>query len=241
MPKYLGASVKVSDHANLQAIYTKKETTLRGLDRSWKIEMALMSDLSSEGGQRALEAQFLQLLPTESTHKTVQTVLQAVETMKSTQLYKFVGTNGCGSIDAATELLNSIRLGRPPQIPATASPFLSQVVLRLAFFCIYTCKNDKGKPVGSPMTGAKAVSKALSDLKKMDKKTMTLGDLEICVVFKWLLNDDEKNEVAKLVTNGAKDQRAPARKRSAPKTAPKKVEKSKTTMSAEDEAMNLLS
>ena len=233
---------KVIAHANLQAIFMKKENTLRGLDRSWKIEMALMSDLSSEGGQRALESQFLQLLPTQTTSNNVKDVLLAVDALKGTQLYKFVGPNGCGSIDAAMELLNSIRLGRPPQIPVTSSPFLSQVVLRLAFFCTYTAKNDKGKPTGTPQTGAQAATKALTELKKMDKKTLTLGDIEIVVVFKWLLNDTDKNEVDKLVTNVVKDQTSTAPKRGSSQGAPKQAaKKNKVDKSAMDEALVMFS
>lgn len=175
-----------------QALLQSRENYLLSLDTSMKIEVAFLIDQVGAAGERRLQDLVVTYLPSREKPATVKETIQALITLKSTEIFLFASQASQSGVAAALDMLTAIAQGRRPTLPRDPGHFLARVVASLQFFV-------SAEVDGSTLYGHCAVMSIWEGLKS--KQTLTLADFEPLNVFAFLLSADDQKRVMDLTEN----------------------------------------
>ena len=165
----------------------RKEAALRSVDPTFAIEMLFFSSMVGKGGEKLLQAQILELMPTRTTTMEAKSVLSSLKKLQCSELYKFTGVASQNVVVSVSQLIQHLEEGRQPSFASNPDPFMAEMKLAISHFCKHKQQD------GTLLSGADAVielAKGLKDLKKI-----RIEDLEMPVKFSWLLSPGLATEV----------------------------------------------
>lgn len=146
-----------------------------------KIEVSFLTDQVGSAGERRLQDLVISYLPTKDKFTSVKDTIQALATLKSTEIFRFASQASQSSVGATLDMLTSIVQGRRPSLPRDLGHFLSRVVASLQFFV--QAPGDAGKT----LYGHAVVMAIWERLKNETEGGLTLADCEPLNVFSFLL------------------------------------------------------
>jgi hypothetical protein len=169
------------DGASVVAHLTKKEASLRSMDPTFCIEIRFFAGMVGAAGEKILEQNVVQLLPTAKSAVSETDALSSLRRLQATDLYKFTGASSQGVVLSVCTLVQDLLEGRRPSFAMSPSPFVTRVKYSLGFFC----RAVDGE--GVALVGAPAVEYLTE--KVLKAKDMTLASLEQPIKFSWMLPD----------------------------------------------------
>lgn len=187
----------------MKDILVRKSQALIALDRTYKVDISVITGMQGAGGEARLEAAALACLPSEKTPMTVQSSLSAITTLASSPLYNFCGKAGQTKVSLLKGLVAAVSRDARPSVSglSVASDFGKTCLLRLACFATYKVKADDGDMI---LYGRAAVEMLLDEVREKAKRAATgalqLSDLQSIGKFHWLLNPDEAAELKQWTT-----------------------------------------
>lgn len=214
------------DGESIKAVLRNKEALLTSTDPSFKLEIALFTEMSGAAGERRLQLSFMKLLPTEDKRVGIEQAAQQATLMQKSELFDFVTKSAQGQFQAAQEMLCAMLQGREPagKVGASATSWLSMVKVQLQYFCVESSA-PKGNQKGQVKTlvGVPAIKEKFKRLTALSPEKLSLASLEPLHVFGWLLSSDERERVrdltARVLAASEKDPKAARAKRGAGKAS----------------------
>ena len=131
----------------------------------------------------------MELMPTAEKEVTLTQVLQQVQQLQVSQLFKFNGEAGQRAISAATGVISQMACGKPPALGENCTAFLARVKAACEFFVRHTTDS------GEKLTGQKAILAKLKQLEVKGAEAATFADLEPFHVYHWLVPASHKKQV----------------------------------------------
>ena len=165
----------------------RKEAALRSVDPTFAIEMLFFSSMVGKGGEKLLQAQILELMPTRTTTMEAKSVLSSLKKLQCSELYKFTGVASQNAVVSVSQLIQHLEEGRQPSFASNPDPFMAEMKLAISNFCKHKQQD------GTLLSGADAVTELAKGLK--DLKKIRIEDLEMPVKFSWLLSPGLATEV----------------------------------------------
>ena len=179
---------------------------LLAIDQYAWIDLAFVSHVTGEGGQRALEDSFVKnCLPSSKVLLSLPFCVQASKGLQESDLYVFAGSAAQGSIVGAHALLSKVEQGLPLTLDRQATPFMQKVFCQMQHFIVHAEKgeityDDQGRLVqtasmGEVISGAPALKKCWQDVESKEASNLTLGRLEPLVIHGHLLSEEDRKKV----------------------------------------------
>ena len=162
----------------------RKEAALRSVDPTFAIDMFFFCSMVGKGGEKLLQAQILELMPTRTTTMEAKSVLSSLKKLQCSELYKFTGVASQNDVVSVSQLIQHLEEGRQPSFASNPDPFMTEMKLAISNFCKHKQQD------GTLLSAADAVAKGVKGLKKI-----RIEDLEMPVKFLWLLSPGLATEV----------------------------------------------
>lgn len=99
-----------------------------------KIEVSFLIDPVGAAGERRLQDLVIGYLPTKDKVSFAKETIQALATLKATEISRFASQASQSSIGPTLDMLTAIAQARRPSLPRDPGHFLSRVVASLQFF-----------------------------------------------------------------------------------------------------------
>jgi hypothetical protein len=180
----------------LAGIVAAKAAALRHVDATIILEAELAKAVAGPAGDSEVERLLLAALPTAEDGCTVADSLEAVNSLRGHVWWKCMSGASHGRASMLEDMLRRMLGGFAPwagNSPGTTD-FMKQVATKLPFFIRATC--ESGDKVVE-LTGAMALRQKLAKVLKAERSDnmVMLKDLELFVVFRWMLSARETEAV----------------------------------------------
>ena len=189
----------VSSSAQIQALIMPKTPSLLLCDRDFKLELALISELTRVDEKARLRQATMQALPTVMDAVTPNASALRLQALQSSQCFKLSTEAAQKKHDIAMNVVAAIADDRVPDTRTMATDTCLQAVLaRCAFFCRAVGQAEGG----GDLVGAPALQALLDTAAaKFSKSCAKRSDIAPLKTFAWMYNDDQKVVAKQLIAN----------------------------------------
>eukprot|EP00974_Lingulodinium_polyedra_P102497 9924592-Lingulodinium_polyedra.AAC.1 len=118
----------------MKDVLTRKTQALLTLDRTFKLDIAVICGMQGPAGEHRLSQAALNCLPDVNNDMTIQESTIKLANLGASPLFHFVGKGGQGKLTMLRGLLASILKDQRPAFHKDLGDFTKQCALRLAFF-----------------------------------------------------------------------------------------------------------
>ena len=226
----------IASFREMRQILEDNSAALRQIDRTFIIELAYL-EKADEALDAAIKAKVQALLPSATVHKSfVQVDMEMRELMKS-DMCKRCSRSTAGQVEAVLEVLTNMQRGISPDPLRATSGFYKEVLPRCAWFCCFEAT------AGKKTYGVEALRSHFASVKAAitDQPNATLGQLEVFQTYKWLLDEEQKVDLAAWVAAAVRAGARPAQRDTTRAAAPAAKAKAKAKGQAGATVMNLFS
>ena len=189
--KAMGELVNIDLMQSWQDIATtvmKAKDTLISLDRSIKIDLAVLGPDAAPTLIKAMKKKVVDIMPNLTKRVSLEIALTQVQALKTSTQYKCspMAAQTCVNVvcDIIANMMSAIAPD-PTQV-CSGDTFFKTIFLQLAFFCNAT---DADKE----LSGRAAAQFMFKELVVANQTTpSTLGDLNLIQTYRWLLDDEQQ-------------------------------------------------
>jgi hypothetical protein len=200
----------IASFADMQKLISKNAHSIMTVDRMFAIELKYL-ELAPEALEHAISKRLIKILPSATQSVSFTQAMLQLEELKASTMCRRASRASIGQVEAFLEIVGNMQRGISPDPDnAKESKFYKQVLCQLAWFCEYTPASTDEAAEAKVLRGPLALQKQYADM--VDKMAagsgsaeVTLGDLEVFQIFKWLLTDAERKQLATWVTNAMKN------------------------------------
>jgi hypothetical protein len=198
--RFLAAAIKKQPpkcFEDLRTLFNKEVASLWELDRSVRIEHAMLDTEEKAISERA-ESAITRLLPTEDKAKTVNQAVNEMKLLLKDDMYNYASLATQRKIEAVYDVVSNLQTNVGPHDNfAESSPFYAKVLNLVGNFvrCKTGDESSEDEMVGKP-----ALDHMFSEMEtrmsaEATSKLLTLEDVEIFHQFKFLLSDAAKKKL----------------------------------------------
>ena len=181
------------------------QANLRMLDDKWAVEHAVVENLAGDGSEERLARQMLEQFPTQDEDVSVEQALLHLNTMKTSDKYKFASRTAHAKHGFVVKILGRLADGEPPVLDIHAEdPTMQIAITQLGFFVRHEEAGGAGAK-GPVTTGVDALVKKLTaaQVKSEGGTALANADVSDLKAYEHLLPDDVKAQAKLLVDSVA--------------------------------------
>lgn len=200
----------------MKFILTRKAQALQSLDKSYKVDIAVICGMQGAAGESRLALASLDCLPNECKPMTVPQSSAKLTHLISSSLYNFCGTGGQNKVNMLRGFVANIHKDTRPNMGHDhGSDFTKPCAIRLAFFAIIEVAKDGGQEVLFGLAAVAAMFEQVG-MKVEGDSPYDLHTLQTIGKFHWLLTTAQTDKLKEwtkkllgggfaLATSGAED------------------------------------
>jgi hypothetical protein len=236
-------SQKPSGDLILQTLEAQKSSSCED-HPGFRVTVAFWNSVVGDGSEVRLQRELLACLPHGATRVTPAEALTKMDMLARSTFYGFLGIGPRANFTTARKFVDALKDKRMPNYDTARNSVLLTAIMQA---CAQWCEFEK--PAGS---AAAQISYGLDAIKLHFEKATTLQasnlfkesapHLSHCVVFGWLLTQDQRDEVVRMGDAGASADLAEAAKKKMVTVASCKAKVGRKTVkpSARDAVLSML-
>jgi len=211
----------------VDAVFAQRSQVWKRIDDSFDIECLVQRALRGAEGEKLIQELTLSTLPTDNNLCEMSHAINQLEGVRKSAVYEFAAHQARSPCVAVLDCLKKMQSGiAPSEQHMKSTEFMRKVLEALARFATFI---EQGEGGPTTLIGAAAMRLHFRELiKKHAREKLTLEDIQIFHVFRWLVEENHMKKVEQFTAELLQGVTTTSKKSKAPKEDTKAAKKQKT-------------